>query len=78
MNPWIYLAFNANLFESLRRIFCPMVRRHDERRGAKALRQQHKKHCILLRERNHLNTSREDRVNKSRSISPALTHRYVF
>ena len=57
VNPWIYLAFNNNLVESLMRLFCPSAL-EDRRRGGKRPKKM------------------KNKERKSRSVSPALTHRY--
>merc|ERR550534_2087454 len=62
VNPFLYLAFNANLVESLTRFFCPGLQGHDERHGGKTLRQQHRK--------NRGNT--DTRMATSRSASPSF------
>ena len=61
VNPWIYLVFNNNLVESLKRLFCPS--RLEERRRRLSKPKRSKKG--------------QDRQNerKSRSVSPA--HRLV-
>ena len=63
VNPWIYLAFNNNLVESLKRLFCPSRQEDHRRRG------------LPKRSRKGLFQGQQER--KSRSVSPALTQRFV-
>jgi len=62
VNPFLYLAFNANLVESLTRFFCPGLQGHDERHGGKTLRQQHRKN----------RGNKDTRMATSRSASPSF------
>ncbi len=76
VNPWIYLAFNGNLVDSLIRIFSPSYKRGGNGKKVLNLPRKARSQRKVDLGSNLLGASNDDfanrRMNKSRSVSPAL------